>query len=199
MNKKPSSYFAYEQKKNSSYFAYEQKIPVPNWWSASPSPIKWSIISWLDKVSLPSHLPFCTPTRSIPYFNILSTKSLVHFSLPWSFQIISRVARPCVLLLNNLLYSARFLASRQTPPPKLEDHSWSAVECLFNIFHIWRPTLPSAKRGNMGCRANPRRGHHGSRRQYNYLPRYIVSFRIRPNIFHTVTSRYFYISLLFCC
>ena len=47
-------------------------------------------------------------------------------------------------------YSVMLIASRQTP--KLENHSWSAVQdCLFNIFttnpHIWRPTPPSATQG----------------------------------------------------
>jgi hypothetical protein len=46
-------------------------------------------------------------------------------------------------------YSVRLLASLQTP--KLEDHSWSAVHDLFNVFaanlHIWRPSPPSATQG----------------------------------------------------
>ena len=77
----------------------------------------------------------------------------VHFSLPWSFQIISPVPKPCVTFLNeDDFYSVRLLASCQSP--KMEDHSWSAVhDCLFNIFaanlHIWRPTLPSVKRGRV--------------------------------------------------
>ena len=72
-------------------------------------------------------------------------------SLPRSFQIICRVPRPFVMLLNKGgFYNMRLLASRQTP--KMKDHSWSALhDGLFNIFpanlHIWRPTPPSAIQG----------------------------------------------------
>ena len=61
--------------------------------------------------------------------------------------------RLSVMFLNkDGFYSVRLLASHQTP--KLEDHSWSAVhDCSFNIFtanlHIWRPTPPSATRGDV--------------------------------------------------
>ena len=56
------------------------------------------------------------------------------------------------------------IASRQTP--KLEDHSWPTVhDCLFNMFaanlHIWRPTPPSATRGDAPCLGDrsPRMDH----------------------------------------
>ena len=106
------------------------------------------------------------PGGSMPHSqgqsNIPRVKSHGHFSLPWSFQIISRVPRPCVMfLIKDGSYSVKLLASRQSP--KLEDHSCSAVhDCLSHIFtanlHICRLTPPSAIRGDV-----PYRGHRNPR------------------------------------
>ena len=40
------------------------------------------------------------------YGNIPSTKAHVHFPMPWSFRIISRVLRPCVMFLNIYVFRA---------------------------------------------------------------------------------------------
>ena len=105
-----------------------------------------------------------SPTSWTPYSLVTSpgctgtTRSL-SFSLQWKSD---ERTKHCMLFLNkDGFYSVRLLTSRQTP--KLEDRSRSAVhDCLFNIFaanlHIWRPTSPSATRGDAPCRGdrNPR-------------------------------------------
>ena len=97
-----------------------------------------------------------------PGVSMPQSQGLSNNSYPEPNQIINRVPRPCVMFLNkDDFYCVRLLASRQTP--KLEDHSWSTIhDYLFNIFsaklHIWRPTPPSATRGDAPCRGdrNPR-------------------------------------------
>jgi hypothetical protein len=108
----------------------------------------------------PSHLTFCTPTKSILYLdssletvcllyetsNIPCTKFHIHISFLGSF--IQRI-RPGPRLFYDfcnefIFYGEGILAPR--PTPKLEDHPLSFVwDCLFNIFaatlHSWRPFL----------------------------------------------------------
>ena len=119
-----------------------------------PDYIKWTVQTMKFLIVEPSPLPILIPLRP--------KKIFTSGSLPWSFQIIRPDPRPCVTFLNTLVFTV-WGCSPHAKPPKLEDHSCSAVhDCLFNIFaanlHIWGPTpLPATQ----GTRHTAVTGTHG--------------------------------------
>jgi hypothetical protein len=118
----------------------------------------------------PSHLTYCTPTKSNLYFDIFSPyfpertcpihasdipciKSHVHFMLRSFIQGIRPGPRLLVHFRNRLIfYGEELLAPR--PTPKLEDQPLSAVrDCLYSIFaaafHNWRASTPFSTWGRV--------------------------------------------------
>ena len=101
-----------------------------------------------------------TPTTSILYFsislvtelgtsNIPSTKSHVHLFylcfLPRSFQIISRVSRPCVMFLNKYFLQCEVVSLTPNPQAGVTPDRL-LIQFAANL-HIWRYTTPSQPEG----------------------------------------------------
>ena len=137
----------------------------------NPDYIRWTVQTMKFLIVEPSPLPILIPlgpkySPKDPILNTLWRGNFILFTIRFlevskftsliplffamivpNYQSSSEVL--CDLSEHPCCYSVRLLASRQTS--KLEDHSWSAVDCLFNIFaaNLWKPTPPSATQGTL--------------------------------------------------